>query len=181
MSLSSSPRTVGTDGPDFPRSTGPETKSRLRSLIYIHFLLAIVILAHLVTYHFSIATNFSIPRPHLWQYIWLISLFPSFCALLSFARHRIFLMKLFFHGTMIFGFGTILLTILVNLSDLLTYQRLKFNHRLNEIEPQTFLGLPLIVLWYMFLIIAVQIHAFSLYLANSLLTLWQEFQLNKQR
>jgi hypothetical protein len=188
MSLPGSQRAVGTDGNDYQHREriaphyrlSTETKSRLRMLIYVHFLFAFVVLFQILTYHLPLITAFSTPRPHLWQYIWLICIFPSICALLSMNKNHILLMKIFFHGTIIFGLGTITITIILNLSELFTFKKLKTSHQLEEVEPQTILGLPLLVLWYIFLIIIVQIHAFSLYMAHVLLCSWQQFRSTKQ-
>jgi len=91
-------------------------------------------------------------------------------------KNHILLMKIFFRGTVTFGLGTIMTTIIFNLADLFTYKKLKTNQQLDDVESQTFLGFPLLVLWYIFLIIMVQIHAFSLYLANLLLHSWQQYK-----
>ncbi|CAF2428529.1 unnamed protein product [Rotaria sp. Silwood2] len=186
MYLSSSQRVVGTDGSDYQHReciaphyrTSAETKSRFRILIYFHFLLAFLVLFHILTYHMSLSA-LNVPRPHLWQYIWLNSILASICGLLSINKNHVFLMKIFFHGTVLFGLGTIVTTIILNLSELFTFKKLKNNHKLDEIEPQTFLGFPLLVLWYIFLVITVQIHAFSLYMANVLLCSWQQHKSTK--
>ncbi|CAF3190890.1 unnamed protein product [Rotaria sp. Silwood2] len=91
-----------------------------------------------------------------------------------------FLMKLFFRDTVTFGLGTIMTTIILNISDLFTFKKLKSSHQLDEIELQTFLGFSLLILWHIFLIIMVQIHAFSLYMANILLHSWQQYKTIKQ-
>lgn len=156
-----------------------EIKSRLRFLIYSHFLLAFLVFAHIFTYHVPLASTLNVPRPHLWQYLWFNSVFASICGILAINKNRVFLMKIFFHGTIIFGLGTIIITIIINLSELFTFKRLKNNHQLDELEPQTFLGFPLLVLWYIFLIITVQIHAFSLYMANLLICNWQQYKSTK--
>ncbi|CAF3676857.1 unnamed protein product, partial [Rotaria sp. Silwood1] len=39
-----------------------------------------------------------------------------------------------------FGLGTIMTTIILNLSDLFTFKKLKSYHQLDEVELQTFLG-----------------------------------------
>lgn len=187
MSLPGSQRVTGTDGSDFvhrerivPRyHVSTETKSRLRILIYLHFTLALLVLFQLITYHIPSMTTLKIPRPHLWQYIWITSILPSICGLMSMNKNHVFLMKIFFRGTVTLGLGTIMTTIILNLSDLFTFTKLKTNHHLDEVEPKTFLGLPLLVLWYIFLIIMVQIHAFSLYMANILLHSWQQYKTTK--
>ena len=183
----SSQRTVDTDGDVCQNReliassyrTNAKTKSRLRVLIYIHFLLVFLILLQILTYRISFPISSNIPRPHLWQYMWLGSVLPSICGLLSMNKNHIFLMRMFFRGTVIFGLGTIMTTIILNLSELFTFKKLKSNRQLDEIEPQTFLGFPLLVLWYIFLIITVQIHTFSLYMANVLLYSWQQYKSTK--
>ena len=179
---------MGTDGSDFHHREriathyrlSAETKSRLRLLIYFHFLLSCIVLLQILTYHRPNLTSLTIPRPHLWQYIWLFTLLPSICGLLSMRKNQLLLMKIFFRGTVTFGLGTIMTTIILNLSDLFTFRKLKQTHKLDQIEPQTFLGFPLLILWYIFLIITVQIHAFSLYLANVLLGSWQQYKISKR-
>lgn len=189
MSLPGSQRVAGTDGSDFQHRervathyrVSAETKSRLRLLIYLHFVLALLVLFQVITYHIPLIKDTKIPRPHLWQYVWLLTLIPSTCGLISMNRNNIFLMKVFFRGTVTFGLGTIMTTIILNLSDLFTFKKLKTNHQLDDVEPQVFLGFPLLVLWYIFLIIMVQIHAFSLYMANVLLHSWQQYKPTKQK
>ncbi|CAF0854120.1 unnamed protein product [Didymodactylos carnosus] len=150
-----------------------ETKFRLRLLIYLHFLLGFIIISQLILYHTQLlstsTSSHSIPKPHLWEYIWLISLLASLCGLLSLHRNNLFLLKLFFRGTVIFGLGTIMSTIIINLSDLFSYRTVGATSEIKK----TFYGVPLLILWYIFLIITVQIHAFTLYMANILLNTWQ--------
>jgi hypothetical protein len=184
MSLPGSQRIAGTDGSDFKHReriathyhVSLETKSRLRLLIYLHFVLAFLVLFQIINYHISLITTIKTPRPHLWQYIWFLTVIPSICGLISMNRNHIFLMKIFFRGTVTFGLGTIMTTIIFNLSDLFTYKKLKTN----DDKSQTFHGFPILVLWYIFLIIMVQIHAFSLYMANVLMHSWQQYKSNKQ-
>ena len=188
MSLPGSQRAIGTDGSDYAHRehiathyrVSAESKSRFRLLIYLHFLFALLVFSQILTYHLPLIPTVNVPRPHLWQYIWLVSVLPSICGLLSLNRNNVFLMKIFVRATILFGLGTIIITILLNLSELFTYKKLKNNHQLDEIEPQTFLGFPLLVLWYIFLIITVQIHAYSLYIANVLLRSWQQYKSTKQ-
>lgn len=189
MSFAGSQRIAGTDGSDFLHRErvaahyhiSAQTKSRLRLLIYLHFLLALLVFVQILTYHVPALTNFQVPHPHLWQYIWLLTVIPSIFGLLSMNRNHVPYMKIFFRGTVLFGLGTIITTIILNLSELFTFKKLKRNHQLDEVDPETFLGFPLLVLWYIFLIITVQIHAFGLYMANVLLKSWQQHKGNKQR
>lgn len=189
MTTSGSQRIAGTDGSDFQYRERvavhygdiAETKPHLRLLIYAHILLALPVITQLLAYHLPFISTMTIPKPHLWQYIWLISIIPSLCGLISMNRNQVTLMKLFFGGTITFGLGTIMTTIIFNLDDLLAYRRMKINQQLSTNESQTFFGYPLLILWYIFLFITVQIHIYSLYLSNVLLKSWQQYRTVRQR
>ena len=189
MSVPGSQRAVGTDGSDYAHREqiashyrlSAQSKIRFRYLVYIHLLLASIVFSQILTYHFPLLpSTFDVPRPHFWQYIWLFSVLSSIAGLWSLKKNHILAMKLFFRGTILFGLGTILITIILNLSELFTFKKLKNNHQLDEVEPQKFFGLPLLVLWYIFLMITVQIHAYSLYIGNVLLASWQQYKPLKQ-
>lgn len=189
MSYAGSQRIAGTDGNDFKHreriaehyQVSVETKPRLRLLIILHLLLGLLVLLQLVTHHLQNHIKTKIPHPHLWQYIWLITIIPSIFGLLSLKKNHVQYMKIFFRGTVTFGLGTILTAIILNLTDLFTFKKLKGNHQLDEVAPETFLGFPVLVLGYMFLIITVQIHVFSLYMANVLLNSWQQHKVPKRQ
>ncbi|CAF4831593.1 unnamed protein product, partial [Rotaria sp. Silwood2] len=122
LSLPGSKRVDGTDGSDFRHReriathyrVSAETKSRLRLLIYLHFVLAFLVLFQIITYHIRLIKTVNVPRPHLWQYVWVITILPSICGLLSMNKNNVFLMKLFYRGTVTFGLGTIMTTIILN-------------------------------------------------------------------
>ena len=182
MSLPGTKRATGTDGNDFEHREriaehyriSSETKPRLRLLIYLHFILALLVFVQLITYHLPGLTTRKIPQPDLWQYAWLLTVIPSICGLMSLNRNDVFLLKIFFRGTVTLGLGTIMTTIILHLTDL-------FNYRTVNPQSPTFHGFPLLILWCVFLIIMVQIHAFSLYLANILLNSWQQYKSKKQK
>ena len=184
MSLPGSQRVTGTDGSDFQHReriaehyrVSIETKPRLRLLIYLHFVLALLVFAQIITYHIPLIKTFKTPQPHLWQYVWLITIIPSICGLISMHKNHIFLMKVFFRGTVLFGLGTIMTTIILNLSDLIAY----IKSETNGTESQMFLGVPLLLFWYIFLIIMIQIHAFGLHMANVLLHSWGQKKSTKR-
>lgn len=180
MSLPGSQRIAGTDGNDFGHREriaehyriSSETKPRLRLLIYLHFVLALLVLIQIITYHLPGLTTMPIPQPDLWQYAWILTVIPSICGLMSLNRNDVFLLKVFFRGTVTLGLGTIITTIIIHLADLI-------NYRTVDRQSEKFRGFPLLLLWCIFLIIMVQIHAFSLYLANILLNSWQQYKSKK--
>ncbi|CAF3190877.1 unnamed protein product [Rotaria sp. Silwood2] len=74
MSLPGSQRVSGTDGSDFHHReriathycVSAETKSCLRLLIYLHFILAFLVLFQIPAYHIPLIKTINVPRPHLW-------------------------------------------------------------------------------------------------------------------
>jgi hypothetical protein len=82
-------------------------------------------------------------------------------------------LKFYYYGTVSLGLGTVLITMALNASDLLDYAQTKMTSNLYH-------DFPVIVLWYMFLFIAVQVHAFGIYFSRILLRIWPK-ESNKKK
>ena len=80
-------------------------------------------------------------------------------------KNDVWLMNIFFRGTVLLGLSTIMTAIIYNLSDLFTLASL------TKIS---------VIISYVFLIVMVQIHAISLYMANILLHSWQQNKSTKK-
>mgnify|MGYP001027157260 CR=1 FL=1 len=173
MSLPGSQRVAGTDGNDFSHrervaehyKISVETKPRFRLCIYLHFGVALLVIAQLLSVHFELFPNLNIPKPDPWEYVWLLTLIPSIAGLLSMKKNDVWLMNIFFRGTVLLGLSTIMTAIIFNLSDLFTLASL------TKIS---------VIISYVFLIVMVQIHAISLYMANILLHSWQQNKSTKK-
>ncbi len=106
-----------------------------------------------------------VPKPLTWQFIWLTSLVPSFVGYLSLFKNTLSMLKFYFYGSVFLGLGTCLTTMFLNAGDLLEFNSTK--------EATNFYNdFPIIVLWFMFLFVVVQIHAFGIYFSRVLIQLW---------
>ena len=125
----------------------------------------------LASKHFNILNDI-FPKPQYWEYIWILSLVASIAGYLSLARNRIKFLKCFYYGHLFFGLAPILFIMLFNATDLWDFVQKKET-------KSNFNGLPIIVIWYIFLFIAIQIHLFGLYFARILLKSWSNESANK--
>ncbi|CAF0977886.1 unnamed protein product [Brachionus calyciflorus] len=178
-------RPVGTDGTDYMHrekvasqyAISAETKKFVRYSIWMHLMMSFIIIVQIIFYfsnkYLSAHVEFpEVPKPNLWEYIWLLSLIPAAAGYMSLNRSRTSLLKFYYIGTVVLGLGPILSTMLFNASDLLEYAQTKQT-------SNSFHNFPVIVFWYMYLFIVVQIHAFGIYFARILLKVWSKD--NKKR
>ena len=183
-------RPVGTDGNDFMHrqriasqySVSAENKKYVKYAVYMHAMLSIIVVVQLAVYHAqayyaSLAASSStqhsgapdwlpdVPKPNNWQYIWLLSLVPALAGHMSLQRNRLSLIKFYYYGTLVFGFATCFVTMIANAEDLMHFARTKET-------SNTFHDFPVIVLWYIYLFVVIQIHAFGIYFARVLIKAW---------
>jgi hypothetical protein len=130
----------------------------------MHFMLSAFVLIQLATHHLDKLNIF--PNPQKWEYIWIISLIPAICGYVSLNRNRLVLLNYFYYGCTLFGLLPVLCTMLFSASDLWNYVQ-------NKETTNLYNGFPVIVLWYIFLFIAVQIHGFGVYYASVLRASWK--------
>jgi hypothetical protein len=145
-----------------------ETKRCVRYSIYMSFFLSMIIQVQLLCYFgakYSAISFPEVPKPQYWQYLWLASLIPGLAGYLSLNRNRVSLLTFYYKGTVVLGLGTILGTMVLNATDLLDYAKTKET-------SSTFHDFPIIVIWYIFLFICIQIQAFGIYNARILLQVW---------
>ena len=121
----------------------------------------------------SFIQRLRLPRAQIWEYWWLASLLPCVIALWSLRRNRLFFIQQYMLGTVTFGLAPVLYAVIDNLDDLIDYWETK--------EAKiTFRGYPMVVLWNMFLTIALQIHGFGLYFAWQLAKAWKPREMKKK-
>ncbi len=126
-------------------------------------------------YHFKdlhLQISFFLPQPQKFQFIWLTSLIPAIIGLVMIFLNLSNLLQLFQYTNIIFGLVPVLFTTIFNMSDLWNYVKFKQTKEL-------FHGFPLIVIWYMILIIKIQIHMFSFYFTRLLINNWKIVKKNK--
>jgi hypothetical protein len=132
-----------------------------------------------LAFHFGnkVVENFqfpAVPKPMLWEYIWLLSLVPAIAGYLSLNKNRLSLMNIYYRGTVVLGLGPVLTTMLFNASDLLEYAQTKQTSNL-------YFDFPVIVLWYVYLFIVIQIHAFGIYFSRVLIKIWSNETSKKKK
>jgi hypothetical protein len=129
----------------------------------MHLMLSAYVILQLSTHNLKVWDFF--PHPQNWEYIWIISVIPAIFGYLSLYRNRLSFLNIFYYGCIIFGLLPVVFTMLFSASDLWNYvQTRKTSNLWNDF--------PVIVLWYIFLFISIQIHLFSIYHAHVLRTTW---------
>jgi len=181
MASRSGVRPTGSDGADYGHRervashyhTSAANKSRLRFVIYLHFMLVVLMLLRLSPNILLMANvkppafllSIGLPDPSIWEYAWVVSVLPCFFGLAALGRNRTFVLRQFSIGTALFALTPVVWGIVSLSGDLLQY----WNTR--ETKSRLF-GFPVVVLWNTFLIIALQLHGIELVLARVLSNAW---------
>jgi len=190
MASREGPRAEGSDGTDFQHrervashyETSASYKLRLRYVIYLHLLLVALMMLRLfpgfcLLFNMqppSVLQKLDMPPAQMWEFVWLMTGIASFFGLLSLRRNRAFLVQQYLIGTVVFGLGPVFCGILSMMDDLLEYWDTRETNA-------TFFGFPAVLLWNMFLVIALQVHAFGLWFAWTLIGAWKSHGLTKKQ
>jgi hypothetical protein len=155
-----------------------ETKKYVKYSIHMHIMMACIIIVLMVFHFGNIYLKETIefpevPKPQIWQFIWLASLIPAVAGYMSLNKSRLALMKFYYMGTVACGLGPVLITMALNASDL-------WDYALTKETSNTFHDFPIIVLWYMFLFVVIQIHAFGIYFSSILIRIWSKDSAKKK-
>ncbi|KAH8022263.1 hypothetical protein HPB51_023141 [Rhipicephalus microplus] len=110
-----------------------------------------------------------IPKPLLWEWVWLASLVFMLPGLTAVRRNRASSMKVYVGGTFLFGLCPVIGAAVYFFRDL--YAFVQHGHAVENVE--LWQGYPVAVLWYAFLTVAFQAHMFSLYFGVRLILAWQ--------
>lgn len=182
MASKGGPMILGTDGTDFAHrqriaaqyQISAQNKSRLKYCIFFHYLLFFAMLAKLsadildrLDIFILEIEELQVPKPLLWEYIWCVSLLLSFLGLAAVRKNRIKTMKRYMLGIVVFGFGPILYAAVYYFPEVWQYISTG-----DTDDITLWQGYPYALLWYAFILLAVQVHLFSFYFARNLLTAW---------
>jgi len=173
---------AGTDGNDFYHretiaghyKSSVINKGRLKLLMFLHILLIVLMTFRLSTFFFVMAEmrppsffqQLQLPRPQTWEFVWLVTFWPVLFGYIAIRKNRVFLLQQYLIGTFVFGILPALFAIYSNFEDLLEYWETKT-------ASEYYKGFPVIVMWYMFLMVAMQLHAFEVYFSYLLLKAWK--------
>uniref|UniRef100_A0A8D8SC56 Protein jagunal n=1 Tax=Cacopsylla melanoneura TaxID=428564 RepID=A0A8D8SC56_9HEMI len=179
----------GTDGTDFSHrqqiaahyQTSVLNKTRLKYTIFFHYILFFIMLAKLsadildrLDIFILEIEELLIPKPLLWEYVWCMSLLMSFLALSSIRKNNIATMKKYIYGILAFGYLPIFYAVIYYFSDFWTYITLDPDEDIEDKEEiQMWHGYPYGLLWYIFIVLALQVHSFSMYFSNNLIQCWR--------
>ncbi|XP_072750342.1 protein jagunal [Anoplolepis gracilipes] len=174
---------LGTDGNDYSHrqkiathyQVSATNKSRLKYCIFFHYLLFFVMLAKLsadILDYLDIfileVEELQIPQPLWWEYIWCTSLLLSFLALSAIKKNKIKTLQRYMIGIILLGHGPLIYAIVYYFKDVWTYLTLGESE-----DIYLWQSLPYGVLWYAFILLASQVHCFSLYFSWNLLVAWK--------
>jgi len=188
MATRNGPIVQGTDGSDFMHRerVAPNhqisllNKSRLRYCIFFHYLLVIFMLVKLFPDFLDKANIFVleieelyVPKPLWWEYAWCLSVVVTFFGLSAARNNRILSMQKFMIGIGVFGLLPVVYCFLYYLRDVIDYLRLDEDIDIEDTHIVVWQGLPYGLLWYGFVLAALQVHGFSLYFAWNLVKTWK--------
>jgi hypothetical protein len=181
------PRAVGTDGSDFGhrQRVAPHfresvtNKFRLKCAAVLHASLLVIILVKLledILDRFEIdwdpLERLKVPVPHFWEYWWMLSALPCIASLTALPRNNERRLRWCYYGFFLFGLLPVAIGAGYKLPQLLDY----LGYGDTNGSPQAaerFLGFPMVVIWFMFFAVALQVHAFTMSFASNLVKAWR--------
>ena len=110
--------------------------------------------------------RWDLPAPRSWEYAWFVTTVVALIGWKSTPQNNSFLLKQFMLGTVVFG----ILPILYGFYDLSDYLKA---YVYEKKYTYVLFGYPAVVVWSLFLAVAVQLHVFALYFAIILLRAWK--------
>lgn len=150
-------------------------KSRLRFSIFLHFVLFMGMLIKLsedildrMDIFILELEELYVPKPLMWEWIWACCILLSFLGLRAASTNRLSIMNYYVGGMIIFGIFPLFFPGIYYFNDIWQYADLK-----SEAEIEKWQGYPVCVIWYVFILIALQVHVFSLYFAFKLIKMWR--------
>lgn len=176
----------GTDGSEHEHrqrvasryQTSALNKSRLKWCIFFHYVLFFVMLAKLsadildrLDIFILEIEELDIPKPLRWEYLWCISLLLSFMALEAIKKNKVSLIRNYMIGLVLFGFLPLVYALSYYLPDVLVYVLHEEEYEIEEIHMWQ--GYPYGMLWYAFILLATQVHIFSIVFSWNLFKAWK--------
>lgn len=113
----------------------------------------------------SFLQRLRLPQARIWEYVWLFSLVPCIMGLLSLKKNLMSYMQQYLIGGLVFALAPTVYAINDLWEDFTSYWATKQTSIL-------FLGYPMIVVWFMFLILGLQLHIYGTYCSFQLLRAW---------
>ncbi|GBM00004.1 Protein jagunal [Araneus ventricosus] len=150
-------------------------KSRLKTCIFLHFLLFFGMLAKLsedildrMDIFILELEELFIPKPLPFEYLWTGSIICAILGLRALSRNRLSSLRNYAAGTVVVGVCPLLCAAVWFYPDVAEYAEKK-----QEAEVEKWQGIPVGVLWYFFIVVALQVHFYSIYFAFKLIKIWR--------
>ncbi|CAI4230265.1 unnamed protein product [Auanema sp. JU1783] len=104
------------------------------------------------------------PAAYPWEYVWCFSFIPILIALKSFPKNNVKLVNYHYYGQFFCGIVPCMIGLGAQVPELFDYIS-----DMENSETPTFQGVfPMVIIWYIFFAIAIQIHCFSMYFSYHL-------------
>lgn len=153
-------------------------KSRLKYCIFFHYFLFFAMLAKLVPCILDWFNVFildieelEVPEPYLWEWIWLSSLLVSFFCLDAIKKNKLTSLRYYMVGIINLGYLPLTYAILFWFPEVWIY--LFSDDMFERANIVYWKQYPYGLLWYGFILLALQVHGFSMYFSYKLLTAWR--------
>ncbi|OXA50305.1 protein jagunal [Folsomia candida] len=183
MASRNGPTVSGTDGNDFLHRQKVATqyqlssvnKSRLKTCIFVHIVLFLVMLFKLlpdildrVDIFVMEVEELEIPKPLKWEYWWCVSLPVAFVGLSSIRKNNVQSLQIYLGGITANGLIPVLYALYYYFGDVYKYIDTRSTKGI-----QTWMGYPYAILWYAFLVVALQVHGASIFFSSKLVSAWR--------
>jgi hypothetical protein len=180
---SKGPVVAGTDGNDFLHRQKVAShyqqsvlnKGRLKFCISMHYLLFALMLVKLAEDLLDRMDIFIleleelyIPKPRLWEWLWSASVLFTWTGFKAIRKSDVTSMKIYVVMNLLFALCPVIYSMGYYFWDM--YEFLS-THSMEDIEDK-WQGYPVALIWYAFLIVAVQVHLFQLFFAVKLIKGW---------
>ncbi|XP_067141877.1 LOW QUALITY PROTEIN: protein jagunal-like [Centruroides vittatus] len=150
-------------------------KSRLKFCIFLHFVLFLAmctkvtedILDRLDIFILELEELY-IPKPLIWEWIWLSSFVFIFPGLKGIKRNKVTSVTTYAIGIFLFGVCPVIGAGIYYFKEMWHYVQTR-----DSTDVEKWQGYPIALLWYVFLTLCFQVHIFSLYFAVRLIRTWK--------
>ncbi|CAJ0963783.1 unnamed protein product, partial [Mesorhabditis belari] len=183
MASKGGPRAMGSDGNDFRHrqqiaahyQESVQYKNYLKWLAVPHLLVSLFlwtkvggeILRRSFETKIAFLERIDLPSAYPWEYVWCLSFFVCFLAFMAFPKNNLKYINYFYYGHFLMGIVPCMMGLGGQLPELFDYI---FN---SDSQTPTFKGtFPMVIIWYIFFLIALQIHVGAMYCASILARAW---------
>ncbi|XP_006639245.1 protein jagunal homolog 1-A [Lepisosteus oculatus] len=173
MASRAGPRAAGTDGSDFKHrervashyQASVSLKSEIRKLNLVHVLIWALVAAQVIVNYLSLVSHDVVATPYQWEYLYLLSIFPSIFSFMSMPRNNISYLVISMISAGLFCIAPLI----YGAMEMFPVAQQLYRH--GKIYRFIF-GFSAVSVMYLVMVIAVQVHAWQIYYSKKLLDAW---------